>query len=242
MRLGATVVAVVLLGPTPLYAKDAPAAPRFPAAVSDLLLRDLVAIGRVEATMPREPDEWLRWGGAPVEHQASAMRAVVEALSAARPPIDVAAAVLTIARVESGWNPYSRNPTSSACGLFQFVHATWAAYEPEQNRCFDPKANAAAGVKHLIGLYRTRVAPLLPVAGDADRLTWTYRMLYAFHYHGEGTPEAADGGSTEVQAIADAGVPSLQGFFSVLKRATTVVAARSPRRRGRARHGQSARS
>ena len=27
-------------------------------------------VGRVDASIPREPEGWLRWGGAPVEHQA----------------------------------------------------------------------------------------------------------------------------------------------------------------------------
>lgn len=222
MRLGVSIIAVSFLGAASVYAKTTPGEPRFPAVISDRLLQDFVSIGRVDATTPREPAEWLRWGGAPVEHQASAMRAVVEALSAARPPIGVAAAILAIARVESGWNPYSRNPTSSACGLFQFIRATWASYEPSQDRCFDARANAAAGVKHLVGLYRAHVASLQPTDEVVDRVGWTYRMLYAFHYHGESAPEANDGGSPEVQAVADAGLPTLHGFFAILQRATTV--------------------
>jgi hypothetical protein len=78
---------------------------RFPATVSDATLGEFLRVGRVEAAIPRDADAWLRWGGAPVEHQASAVRAVVDALSTARPRISLAAAILTIARVESGWNP-----------------------------------------------------------------------------------------------------------------------------------------
>src|SRR5512143_579480 len=237
MRRRAPVIAVGLFFAATVYAKGTPGEARFPASVSDKLLQDFVAIGHVDATMPREPAEWLRWGGAPVEHQASAIRAVVDALSATRPPIGVAAAILAIARVESGWNPYSRNPTSSACGLFQFIRATWASYEPSQERCFDPKANASAGVKHLVGLYRTHIAPrltpLVPITTEAERVAWTYRMLYAFHYHGEGVPVAEDGGSPEVQTVAEAGRPTLQGYFTILKRAATVVATRGKRARGR---------
>src|SRR6185369_1175698 len=131
MRLRASVIAVCLLSAASTHAKGTPGEPRFPASVSDKLLQDFVSIGHVDA------------------------------MTATRPPIGVAAAILAIARVESGWNPYSRNPTSSACGLFQFISATWASYEPSQERCFDPKANASVGVKHLVGLYRDHVAPRL---------------------------------------------------------------------------------
>lgn len=222
VRLALIVAGV--LGSTAVASASTPAEPRFPAAISDKLLQDFVLIGRVEASVPREPEGWLRWGGAPVEHQTSAMRAVVDALSAARPPIGVAAAILAIARIESGWNPYSRNPTSTACGLFQFVRATWASYDDSQQRCFDAKINASAGVKHLMAIYRThvepRIAPLSLVTTEAERVAWTYRMLYGFHYHGEAVPEANDGGSLLTQSVADAGLPHLQGFFTLLKRAT----------------------
>jgi transglycosylase-like protein with SLT domain len=33
--------------------------------------------------------------------------------------------LLTMARIESGLNPHARAPTSSACGLFQFLEQTW---------------------------------------------------------------------------------------------------------------------
>jgi hypothetical protein len=237
MGLRASLIAVCLFSAASTHAKGTPGEARFPASVSDKLLQDFVSIGHVDAMTPRAPEEWLRWGGAPVEHQTSAIRAVVEALSATRPPIGVAAAILAIARVESGWNPYSRNPTSSACGLFQFISATWASYEPSQERCFDPKANASAGVKHLVGLYQTHVAPrltlLVPITTEAERVAWTYRMLYAFHYHGEGAPVAEGGGSPAVQTVADAGLPTLQEYFTVLKRVTTVVPSRGRRGRGR---------
>ena len=226
MRFAAFVVAGVLLSAPAVLAKATSGEPRFPATVTEKVLQDFVQVGRVEAAMPRDRDAWFRWGGVPVEHQASAMRAVVDALTVARPPISLAAAILAIARVESGWNPYSRNPASTACGLFQFIRATWASYDDSQERCFDPKINAAAGVKHLMTLYQTRVgpriAPLTPVTSEAERVAWTYRMLYALHYHGEAAPEATQGGSLQVQSVAEAGLPHLQGFFTILKRATAV--------------------
>src|SRR5262245_56700614 len=220
-RLEGFILLGVLAAASPAVAKGTPGEPRFPAKVSDAVMSEFLRIGHVDAAIPREADTWLRWGGAPVEHQASAMRAVVDALSLARPQIGLAAAILTIARVESGWNPYARNPTSTACGLFQFVRATWQSYDDSQQRCFEPERNAAAGVRHLIGLYRSRVLPrlsvLAPLTTEAERVALVYRTLYAFHYHGEVAPAALEGGSVESQTAADAGLAHLQGYLSLLQ-------------------------
>jgi hypothetical protein len=238
MRFATIIVAGVLVGATAVHAKGTPGEARFPPTVSDQTLQELVRVGHVEASVPRETDGWLRWGGAPLEHQTSAMRAVVDALSVARPPIGLAAAILAIARVESGWNPYSRNPTSTACGLFQFVKATWATYDDSQQRCFDPRANATAGVKHLTALYKERVAPrielITPVTSEAERLRWMYRMLFALHYHGEAAPAASEGGSLMVRSAADPATSHFEGFFTILKKSTAAPAVthgRGPTRR-----------
>jgi hypothetical protein len=227
MRFAMIIVAGVLVGATAAHAKGTGEA-RFPSTVSDQMLQDLVRVGSVEATFPRDADAWLRWGGAPLEHQVSAMRAVVDALSVERPPIGLAAAILAIARVESGWNPYSRNPTSTACGLFQFVKATWATYDDSQQRCFDSRANATAGVKHLTTLYRDRVAPrielITAVTSETERLRWTYRMLFALHYHGAAAPAASEGGSLLSRTAADPATSQLEGFFTILKKTTAAPA------------------
>ena len=214
---------------------------RFPATVSDATLGEFLRVGRVEAAIPRDADAWLRWGGAPVEHQASAVRAVVDALSAARPRISLAAAILTIARVESGWNPYARNPSSTACGIFQFIRATWSSYDDSPDRCFDPQRNAAAGVKHLIGLYETYVAPRVSLAAEVttgdQRAALAYRLLYALHYHGEVAPVGLAGGSIDSQTASGAGLAHLQGYLSVLKHATTVQSGRRRRNPRTVRRG-----
>jgi hypothetical protein len=247
MWIRTLIVAGVLAGVQAAAATTTAGEPRFPHSVSDQTLLEFVRIGRVEATTPREPDGWLRWGGAPLEHQVSAMRAVVDALSAARPPIGLAAAIMAIARIESGWNPYSRNPTSTACGLFQFVRATWARYDDSQQRCFDPNANARAGVKHLMSLYTSRIAPrialITPLTTETERRAWTYRMLFALHYHGEAAPEAAEGGSIVSHSVAHAGTSHLEGFFTLLRKTTATpprVRVASRTRRGGASGGPKA--
>ena len=53
-------------------------------------------------------------------------------------------AALAVARCESGYNPNAKNPSSSASGVFQFLHSTWlttsyAGYSP-----FNASANIHA--------------------------------------------------------------------------------------------------
>jgi len=221
------VVFVVTLVAAPALAKRTPGEQRFPPSVSDEVVRELLQVGRVEPRGAHDANGWKRWGQAASDKQEAAMRAVIDALQGTRPPLSVAASILAIARVESGWNPYSENPNSTACGLFQFVKATWQVYSGTRETCFDPSVNAWAGVKHLTALYADHVRPALvpiePVTSEQERLAWTYRLLYAYHYHGEGAPEASGGGSLVAQSAAEAGIPQLFGFFSILRKATTVV-------------------
>jgi hypothetical protein len=231
-------------------AKRKPAAPapppvlRFPDIVSDALLHDLTQAGRVTADLPPDPEQWKRWGRAAPDDQDLAVRAVVDALSKARPPIDLSAMILAIARVESGFNPFSENPTSTACGIFQFVEGTWESYADTRDRCFDPYVNAWAGVRHLSKLDVARLGEarqlLRGVPDEVQRTEYLYRLLYAYHYHGIRSVFASIGGSLEAQTAADAGVPYLKRYFSILKRATYVPPPPPRRRvtshgRGRAR-------
>ena len=213
-------------------AKRKPAAPapppvlRFPDIVSDALLNDITQAGRVTADLPVDPEQWKRWGRAAPDDQDLAVRAVVDALSKARPPIDLSAMILAIARVESGFNPFSENPDSTACGIFQFVEATWETYIPSRDACFDPYVNAWAGVRHLSrldsGVLRDARKLLQGVPDELQRTEYLYRLLYAYHYHGPRSLYAAIGGSMTAQQAADAGVPYLKRYYSILKKATYV--------------------
>jgi hypothetical protein len=82
----------------------------------------------VKDETPRDAGEWFRWGGIPVEHQASSIRAVVDALAKRAAadrrrrgdPHDRARRV--------GLEPVlAQSRNRRRCGLFQFVRATWAA-------------------------------------------------------------------------------------------------------------------
>ena len=225
--------------------RKAPAGPpppppilRFPDNVSESLLGDLMQASRVNVELPTEPDSWQRWGRAAPDDQDLAVRAIADALAKARVPIDLSAMILAIARVESGFNPFSQHPVSTACGLFQFVEATWQAYQPTRDTCFDPYVNAWAGVRHLSMLEQRRLrearALLSGVPDELQRTEYLYRLLYAYHFHGPRSVYAAVGGSPTAQDAADSGVPYLRRYYSILKKATYVPPPTPAVRRARA--------
>jgi len=213
--------------------RKAPAGPpppppvlRFPDNVSESLLGDLMQASRVNVELPTEPDSWQRWGRAAPDDQDLAVRPIADALAKARVPIDLSAMILAIARVESGFNPFSQHPVSTACGLFQFIEATWQAYQPTRDTCFDPYVNAWAGVRHLSMLEQRRLrearALLTGVPDELQRTEYLYRLLYAYHFHGPRSVYAAVGGSPTAQDAADSGVPYLRRYYTILKKATYV--------------------
>jgi Transglycosylase SLT domain len=199
---------------------------RFPDSPSDTLISELTRAGRVSAALPPEPEEWRRWGRAVPEDQDLSVRAIADALAKAHLPIDLSAMILAIARVESGFNPFSEHPVSTACGLFQFVEGTWEHYQPTRDTCFDPYVNAWAGVRHLSMLDSGRLRDarklLQGVPDEVQRTEYLYRLLYAYHYHGSRSLYAALGGSLTAQEAADSGVPYLKRYYSILKKATYV--------------------
>lgn len=228
--------------------KPPPAAPpplvlRFPDTPSDTLISELTQAGRVTAALPPSPDEWKRWGRAVPDDQDLAVRAIADALAKARLPIDLSAMILAIARVESGFNPFSEHPVSTACGLFQFVEGTWEAYQPTRDTCFDPYVNAWAGVRHLSMLDSGRLRDarklLQGVPDEVQRTEYLYRLLYAYHFHGSRSLYAALGGSLTAQQAADSGVPYLKRYYSILKKATYVPPP-PPARKPAARKARSA--
>ena len=227
-----TLLAVLGAGSAHATKRKPPAAPapppilRFPDTVSDSLLTDLTQAGHVSTDLPPDPEQWKRWGRAAPDDQVLAVRAICDALAHARLPIDLSAMILAIARVESGFNPFSENPDSTACGLFQFVEGTWEMYMPSRQACFDPYVNAWAGVKHLssldIGRLHDARKLLQGVPDELQRTEYLFRLLYAYHYHGARSLYAAVGGSMTAQQTADAGVPYLKRYYSILKKATYV--------------------
>lgn len=152
--------------------------------------------------------------------------AMKDLLAAARPSLPVSAAILAIARVESGFNPYSENPNSTACGILQFIEATCEVYASPREACFDPNLNAWAGVRHLTSIYGEHVREALPprpeMPDELQRAEQAYQLLYAYHYHGSASPFALVGGSIDSQLAAEEGLTHLRRFYGILKRATYV--------------------
>jgi hypothetical protein len=58
--------------------------------------------------------------------------------------------VLAIARLESGFNPDAAAPSSSACGVGQFIHATGEQYGLTGKNRFDVHDNTKAMVEHYV--------------------------------------------------------------------------------------------
>jgi Transglycosylase SLT domain len=195
--------------------------PRFPARASSELLSDIVLTGMVQ---PRQSGKTttVNWGRTQAAQQGIALRAVVDGLSIPRPPISVAAAILAIARIESGFNPGARNPNSTACGIFQFIKGTWERYGVSHAHCANPRVNALTGVLHLIDIYVRHVRPHIPSVAELpdpdQRAEWVYRRLYAYHYHGEQSALAAAGGSIDSQGPAASGAPRFHALRRVLQK------------------------
>lgn len=58
---------------------------------------------------------------------------------------------LRIAKLESGFNPRVRNPSTGASGLLQLMPRSAEALEPGSSRyLLDPEVNARVGVKHMV--------------------------------------------------------------------------------------------
>ncbi len=90
------------------------------------------------------------WGAASSDVQKQAIDAIIA--NARRFGLNdrETAHVLAIARVESGFNPYSAAGTTSASGLGQFIDKTGAAYGLKSGNRWDVDAQAAALVRHYI--------------------------------------------------------------------------------------------
>lgn len=93
---------------------------------------------------------------------------IAEAIKKAAAQSGVSAdTLMKIAMIESGGNPYAKNPKSSAAGLFQFTNSTAAQYGLTDK--YDVNASAVAAAKLLSDNIRVLSGVLgrLPTAGEA---------------------------------------------------------------------------
>lgn len=135
--------------------------------------------------------------GAPVWTQREAVRAILFHARKAGLSIEDQAVLLAIVDIESGFNPTAHAPTTTACGLFQFVKRTGEIFGLSQSECMDPWKNAQAGIAHFLYNYERRVSPAVKDLQGAEKLFKTYELSYYLHHDG---PESQNP-SNDVKAI-----------------------------------------
>lgn len=117
------------------------------------------------------------WGGADSGTQARVMELILE--KSAGLELADRAALLAIARLESGFNPDAASIYSSAAGVFQIISRTWRGLGMAGEDPFSAAQNIEAGIK----LFRENIAVLAArypgISGD-DRVA----ALYALHHDG----------------------------------------------------------
>lgn len=137
----------------------------------------LLGVGR------RGAEEFLRVG-APIWVQREGARAVLFHARKAGLSLEHQAVLLAIVEIESGFNPTAKAPTTTACGLFQFIRTTGEKFGLQQANCMDPWANAQAGVQHYILQYESKVASQVSNLDDIERLFRIFELSYYIHHDG----------------------------------------------------------
>jgi hypothetical protein len=122
--------------------------------------------------------------GAPEWMQRESVRAILYHARKAGLAVEDQAVLLAIVDIESGFNPLARAPTTSACGLFQFVRRTGDLFNLTTDRCMDPWENARAGVEHYLFNYERRVQPLVTDLVGTERVFRVFQLSYYFHHDG----------------------------------------------------------
>jgi len=134
--------------------------------------------------------------GAPRWTQREAVRAILFHARKAGLNIEDQSVLLAVADIESGFNPLARAPTTTACGIFQFVKRTGEMFGLSQSECMDPWQNAEAGVAHCVYNYEPRIARQLQDVKGTERLFRAFELSYYLHHDG---PES-NNPSNEVKA------------------------------------------
>ena len=150
--------------------------------------------------------------GAPRWTQKESIKAVLFHARRAGLSLLHQAVLLATVEVESGFNPMARAPTTSACGLFQFVRATGIAFGLSQAECMDPWLNAKAGVKHYIRNYQEKVEKRVTGFTGPELLFATFEHTYYLHHDGINSTNP----SPEVKAVVLGGTQFLFKAYEVL--------------------------
>ena len=130
--------------------------------------------------------------GAPAWLRQTGIRAIILEGKLAGLSNEEIAVLLATADRESGFNPLAKAPTTTACGLFQFIERTGSSFGLPASECMNPRANARAGVKHFRWLLDK--TNLNFVSGE-ERLVRMFRQTYCMHHDGpnaEGCSQTAN--------------------------------------------------
>jgi len=152
--------------------------------------------------------------GAPTWIQKEGVRAVLTSAKKYDLGLHHQAALLATVDIESGFNPLAKAPTTTACGLFQFVRRTGEAYGMNQSSCMNPWINADAGIRHYIDNYSKRVENKVQDLDETEKLFRTFELGYYLHHDGPNSSNP----SKELKAIVLNGTPFLLHVYEVLKR------------------------
>jgi hypothetical protein len=164
-----------------------------------------------ETAFRRGTQEFLNVG-APEWMQREAIRAVLfQARRQGLSVIDQAVLLATV-EIESGFNSMARAPSTSACGLFQFVRGTGQLFGLKHNECMDPNKNAEAGVLHYIQNYENSVADKVQHLTGPEKLFAVFENTYYLHHDGPFSSNP----SPELKATVLSGVAFLFRAYEVL--------------------------
>ena len=127
--------------------------------------------------------------GAPMWMQRESVRAILFYARKAELPLEDQAALLAIADIESGFNPIARAPTSSACGLFQFVKKTGEHFGLSRAECMDPWENAKAEMQFYTSNFEHGVGTNVSGLSGTERAFRAFELSYYLHHDG---PESSN--------------------------------------------------
>ncbi|MCB0321203.1 MAG: transglycosylase SLT domain-containing protein [Bdellovibrionales bacterium] len=154
--------------------------------------------------------------GAPDWAQRESIRAILFNARKERLSIEHQAVLLAIAEVESGFNPMAKAPTTTACGIYQFVKNTGLMYNLRQSECMNPWRNAEAGIAHYIDNYRNRVQVEVSGLDGPEGVFRTFELSYYLHHDGPMSTSS----SNDVKAVILSGTQFLFKAYQVLQQET----------------------
>lgn len=150
--------------------------------------------------------------GAPRWAQEEGIRAVLYEARKKGLSLRHQSSLLATVEVESGFNPFAKAPTTTACGLFQFVKRTGEIYGLSQKDCTNPWKNAESGINHYIDNYNARVKSTVSDLSEAEKVFHTFERTYYLHHDGPNSSNP----SLDVKATVLRGVDFLFAVHEIL--------------------------